>query len=136
MTTKEIPVLIPDEFGGSEQTPPLLILRVQQDALPKRTGGLIEAIIRSATTKNGEFIYSFYLSVPSLDKYTYELLSVKHPVQFYPLEVTVPGSRGTYKCSDEGQFVGALKEIFSSENFMKTVAALIGQAKQLSREQL
>src|SRR6266446_453362 len=96
---KDVPDLIPNEFGESEVTPPVRYLRVQRDSIPRKTNGLIEAVIRTVST-GASFEHIFYLSVPSLDDYTYHLLTVQHPIDFYPLEV-LTFVRGPVRCVDE-----------------------------------
>jgi hypothetical protein len=126
---KELPDLIPNEFGESEVMPPVRILRAQQESIPKKTNGLIEAMIK--TSSEGDVFYHFfYLTVPSLDDYTYLVLTVSHPIHFYPLQVrSFTGERT--ECADEVSYINALAETFRSDQFKRIMNSLIEQAKEV-----
>ena len=109
MSDVSIPDLIPDEFGQTDVIPPIRFLRAQQNNLPKKTNGIVEAFV--TTSAHGtDFVHNFVLNVPSLDNYTYHVFTVKHSLQFYPLTVVMASSGQTRQCPNEASFIEILKD--------------------------
>jgi|SRR5947209_15615324 len=123
--------LWPDDFGKSDVTPPRTILREQAEALSKKTRGLVEGLVTTISHPPHSFAQTFFLSVPDLDNYTYRLLVVVHPLQFYPLDVQAEVLGKTFACAAEKDFKDALREIFNANETKRIIAALLAQVKEV-----
>jgi len=123
--------LWPDEFGKSDVTPPRAILREQAEALTKKTGGLLEGVVRTVAHPPHSFGQHFYLSVPVLDDYTYRLLMAIHSLQFYPLEVHADVLNKTFRCTSEQELKDVLREIFNSDETKRIITALLAQVQEV-----
>lgn len=127
--------LWPDDIAVTEQVSPVSILKEQGALLGQRTKNLVEGRVRGGPSEYGtrEFHYSFELVAPALDNYRYELFSISHGVEFYPLSIDWnPPDRTLFKGSgieNEEQFLKALEMIFSSEKTRKVISSLIAQSR-------
>ena len=111
------------EFKPAVGRTPLAILREQAALLGDKTKRLVEA--RVVTRTDGSvFFHSFRLVVPALDLYTYELFTVHHEVDLYP--VTAYAETRLLKTEDE--FVEWLRAKLSSEATMRIIGNLMAQA--------
>src|SRR5437588_10056050 len=106
--------LWPNDFGTSDLTPPRAILREQAKALAKKTRGLIEGVVSTVSHPPHSFAQNFFLSVPILDDYTYRLLVVIHPLEFYPLDVQADVLSKTFHCATDTEFKAVLRDTFNS----------------------
>jgi hypothetical protein len=82
-----IPDLWPD-IEQSKDVLPVTILREQAAALGKKTSHLLEGRVSTRTDEDGNFVHSFYVVAPTMDNYSYRLLTITHGAEPYP--VTVP----------------------------------------------
>lgn len=117
---------IADLWGGFEPAAvrtPVSILRQQAALLGDKTKHLVQARVVTKTDRSA-FYHSFRLLVPALDEYTYELFSVHHGVDLYP--VTAYGEARPLKTEDE--FVEWLRALLSSESTKRIISNLMGQA--------
>ena len=110
-----------------EATNKILLARV----VTKETG-ILE--IRANGPKGGStapsLVHTLSIVAPALSNYTYGVLSVTHKLlPFYPLIVTKLADKTHISCKDEAIYVAALKEILSSEQVHRIVAALLAQSK-------
>lgn len=92
--------------------------------LGQKTQNLIEAQVARTSNYGGDFVLSLNIVVPGLDGYTYELLSVRHPVTLYPVTVLYDGT--TLK--DEEAFVEWLRLKLSSPDTHRIIGNLLSQA--------
>jgi hypothetical protein len=106
---------------------PVSILREQAILLGEKTKNIVEAEIISSG-KNGVFSHSFVLVAPVLDSYQYELFSVQHSAQIYPLIVKIRGSQITEAGSEE-QFIEQLQSIFADPQTKQIIQTLIVQSQ-------
>ena len=109
---------------------PVVILREQAVALGKKTKNLVEgAVGRGEHQSFGsqDFIYRFWLRAPALE-YRVLLFTVEHPIEFYPLSLSVERSGESVIVNDEPAFLDALKAVFSSDDTVRTVQSLIAQS--------
>jgi hypothetical protein len=114
--------------GKFERTPPRTFLREQAEALTRRTKGVLEGLVTTSTQGNF-FLQSLYVVVPSLENYSYQLLLVVHPVQYYPLDLRALVQDRTIVCQTEEQFKDALREVLQSEQTKRVLEALLGQVE-------
>jgi hypothetical protein len=111
------------EFRPAEGRTPLAILREQAALLGDKTKHLVEARVVTRTEESA-FFHSLRLVVPALDQYTYELFTVHHGVDLYP--VTAYGEARPLKTEDE--FVEWLRARLSSEATKRIISNLMSQA--------
>ena len=125
-----MPDLLPDDFGTENTLQPLVaILREQAAHLTRRTGGLVLGTVETSRSGNNLF-HHFRLFVPTLDGYVYELFVVEHGVFLYPLKLHtgIAGVQSSGDIQSPEAFENALRELFSSAEVKRVVAALKAQA--------
>lgn len=135
-----MPDLLPDDFGTETLTPPIVVLREQAEHLTRRLGGLV--IAKVVTTRHpgdpSVLLHRFMVEVPSLDDYTFALFSVIHPLTLYPLDIQAQSSNGLHysNISSPAGFESALRDVFSSSEFKRIIAALKAQAVATATSEL
>ena len=99
--------------------------------LPRKTNGLLAG--RVSSSKSGkDFLHSLFLVAPALDNYSYQLLSVRHPPEIYPLGLyDYPNDREAV-CHTEEQLIEQLRRTFASEATKKVINALLSQIEVAS----
>lgn len=121
----------PSDFGSNNSNPPRAILREQADLLSKKTRSLVEGVV--TTSPHGEgFAHNLLAVVPLLDNYTYRLLVVVHPLQFYPLELQADVLRKTFRCATEQEFKEKLREVLGSDATKSVINAILAQLDDAS----
>jgi hypothetical protein len=107
---------------------PLTLLKEQASVLGDMTGrtvlGEVETHVMAIDIN--PFHHTFYLRVPSLDNYRYELLEVSHDVRLYPAQVRAAGV--SRQVSSEDELKETLKGIFSSGETRNVLTGLVNQA--------
>jgi hypothetical protein len=136
--------LWPDDLASISVRTPVTILKEQAAALGKMTKNLIEG--RVTVTPFGQIIVVYLdLVVPTLKNYTYRLLRVKHGSLLYPVQVAAHSMPELREATDavtvavsmmnarearnEDEFLAVLREILTSEETKKVLAALLAQAE-------
>ena len=135
--------LWPEDFGVSEITVPVVILRQQAYFLGQKTRNILEGEVsshpfwpnktgaavftQSVDEPNNALLHSFYIKALALGGYRYKLFSVTHKaIPIYPLNISFEGK--TSEIDDEEEFCKALRNIFGSEATKKVIQALISQS--------
>lgn len=109
---------------------PVVILKEQAVALGKKTGNLVEASVERgvrSTFVSEEFVYEFWLRAPALD-YRTLLFTIEHPIEFYPLVLSVESTGQELKVVDEQSFLQALKAVFSASDTVRMIQSLMAQS--------
>lgn len=121
--------LWPDDIGHADGVTPVTILREQANALAKRTNYILQGVV-DTRTRGSRIYHTFYISVPALENYQYEVLTVVHDVIFYPVDINC-SDVGFYgrTAKNEDEFKQALKTVFSSDKLKKVIGALMAQAQ-------
>lgn len=122
--------LWPTDFGTFDTPPPRSILREQADLLSKKTRGALEGVVTTSPHGNG-FAHNLMVVVPLLDNYTYRLLVVVHPLQFYPLDLQADVMGQTFRCGTEQEFKEKLRAVLGSDqakNVIKAIRAQLDEA--------
>lgn len=122
--------LWPEDIAVTDVVPPVAILKEQASLLGKRTQNLVEARViqgGSHSPARYPFYYYFQLIAPALDNYRYNLFSISHGVQFYPVRIEFEDSDTEVQSEDE--FMSELERIFSSDKTKGIISALIAQSK-------
>ena len=123
--------LWPSHFGAPAVTPPVAILRSQAALLANKTDGLVEAFVVSGK-RDADFHYQLYIRAPALDNYAFWLLTVLHPIQYYPATLIAETTDQKYEAKSQDQFIEHLRTILSSPETTRVVEALLAQSRELS----
>ncbi len=120
-------------WGGLEDVEtvrtPTAILRGQAEMLGKVTNKLLEGEVDVRTTGASLFYVDLNVIVPNLENYSYTVLTVKHSILIYPLEIVKTVDGEDYECDNEEEFLRDLGTILSSKEMRGVISALLSQAK-------
>ena len=122
--------LWPQDIAVTDLVPPVAILKEQASLLGKQTQNLVEAHVVLGGSRNpGMYPFHYYFQViaPALDGYRYNLFSISHGVQFYPVRIEFEDA--DIEVQNEEEFMTALANIFSSDKTKGIISALIAQSK-------
>jgi hypothetical protein len=108
---------------------PVTLLREQAALLGNETGGALRGFVGQGIAPSGYFGFSFGISVPALNNYTYLILTIIQPPLMYPLTVKSPTLNFEENIENEEQLEAALEKILGSEEMQRVIAALLAQAK-------
>lgn len=117
----------PDVLRLPDQRAPVTILREQAGALYRKTKGLLEGEVRTLA-RFDQFEHSFYVVAPALDRYGYELFSVSHGVDLYPVSVKSGPDQGRSLASEQ-EFSMWLKQTLGSKETLRVLSALLAQVE-------
>lgn len=110
------------EIVATKTRTPVAILREQASLLGEKTAFAIEAKVESAASDRG-FIHRFVLVVPALDQYEYELFSISHGIELYPVQ-----ELANYKTMEtEEQFKEWLHRQLSDSRTVRIIGNLLAQ---------
>lgn len=112
--------------------PPIAVLKELAISLEKITKGLLVGKIEQNTYSDeskDEFRLRFYITVPSLNNYRYEVFNITHSFEFYPLRLE--SSNGELSANDKTQeeLEDTLKQVFSLHQVKKVINGLLSQIK-------
>ncbi|MEK7950410.1 hypothetical protein [Luteolibacter soli] len=122
---------------------PSAILREIANDLHKRTGNLVGAAVVRTDAAQERFGYNLNIKAPALGSYTFWLLNIEHPLEMYPLEISVDekvgvelgfgmeGWRHFKEVENEEGFLKALGLILGTVRVRQVVGALITQARDM-----
>jgi hypothetical protein len=139
----------PEDIKGI--TTPASILRQQALLIGEKTSNIIEGEVKISEvssyvpnyleeqlgqTLDGDYLsdmpiayikYHFFLVVPALANYRYEVLTVEHfPTKIYP--VTIKSAKGKVECADEKSFSEGLKSVFADPETRQVIESLMSQS--------
>ena len=77
------------------------------------------------------FVIDFDIMARYLNEYRYTLLTVRHGLDVYPLDVGDKLHNVVYSCETEERFVEAVEHILSSSEVRKIIQTLISQSKSM-----
>ncbi len=142
--------LWPSELTTVDQRSPLTILKEQASLLGEKTQNIVIAVLEYIPPaggwreNNSSFKYGFLLTCPALGNYRFGLFSVAYDINMYPVSFVLDSDvadqlleethfelseNGTFKASNEEEFTGILKCIFSSRKTVRVIRALLSQAQ-------
>jgi hypothetical protein len=115
-------------FADASRSAPKSILVEQAQILGRLTGNRIVADV-TQTTLSSDFAIYLALHVPAMD-YKYNLLTVTHGVEMYPLRLISHANPGGHEqvCASDGEFRVALKRTLGSEKTKQIIESLMAQA--------
>jgi hypothetical protein len=109
-------ILLGQAASLKEMTKDLLIAEVERNAEPDRVRG----------KESRFFVLELRIVAPSLNHYTYSVLTVRHGITMIPLKIDSSDGKN-WECGNEDEFVDTLKQILSSSEVKKVIAGLLTQ---------
>jgi hypothetical protein len=107
---------------------PKSILQEQADYLTKATEGVLMGKV-DEDVRRSTFSYDLDVVVPSLNDYAYTLLTILHPLEFYPVQIKAGKPPTDITCPSEEAFERAIGTILSSPEVRKVLSRLVSQAQ-------
>ncbi|MCI0690587.1 hypothetical protein L0337_01120 [candidate division KSB1 bacterium] len=132
--------LWPKDIGEQLQViAPVSILRRHASLLGSKTNNLVEAKVVDFERELGdlyEFNYGFYITAPTLNRYSYKLFTISHNIDLYPVIIDVDAElkreidpeNEIYKkieANSEDEMLQVLKKIFNSHKTKKIIGSLL-----------
>jgi hypothetical protein len=132
----------PSDLSLLQERTPVSILKEQAEILGKNTGYKLKGQVSTHTSEDGEILNVFYVVVPALDGYRYELFEISHGALGYPVKIVSSpkaeiepdeDARDLYNrmkktLATEDDFVAWLKTILGSKETRRLLASLLAQA--------
>jgi len=115
-------------ISESKEKAPVAILRDQAAEVARFSSGRLVGVVDTADTEGGLFEYDLKIRAPSLNNYTFLVLTVKHRLDYYPLQITSDTMKWA-ECNDESEFVKSVETILQSTRVRRALAALRAQMK-------
>ena len=116
-----------DILGTEPVDSPVRILQEQSDLLGHKTGNqLVGTVSTQAFQKR--LRTTLAVTVPDLDNYRFDLVSVYHTYDYYPLVISDDLSKKRRRCQSESEFRKALEAILSSEKTRKRLQRVLAAA--------
>lgn len=116
----------PDDIGQPDLRTPVALLREQATALGEKTRNVVTAEVES-DSEGRDFVHNLYLVAPALH-YRYQLLTIRHPILFYPMYV-YSSDRIPTEIRSEDEFADWLKTVLASDSTKKVIRSLIAQSQ-------
>ncbi len=116
--------LWPGNIAESNLVTPLAILREQAALLGDKTKQLVRGEVDTQTV-GSMLVHHFNVLAPTLN-YRYELFTVQHGVNFYPLVVK---SSEVTQVSSEEEFKAKLKQLFADRHTVNVVHSILAQVR-------
>jgi hypothetical protein len=129
--------LWPTEFGAVDAKLPAEILQEQASLLGAKTKNVLEGQVRTSIDEYGSFWHRFYINAPALGSYRYLLLTAKHEIVPYPVQIDTEDFEDIYsrtrsadvtECKSELELQDILKRILNSERCRSIVQNLLRQS--------
>lgn len=103
---------------------PASYLREQAESVGVATNFTLRGEVSQAAVGGG-FRIDLDIVVPAINDYTYTLLTVRHPVEMYPLTIADHTTGRYVECANEEQFLSELESILSSPGVRSVMSRLI-----------
>ncbi len=121
--------LWPDAFDVRDLLTPVTILKQQAALLGPKTNNLVEAEVTSSAD-GPRFIHKLVLVAPALDSYRYQLITISHTIELYPVNVVYHARNSGSVARDQEELVEQLGSKLSDEKTTSLIRALIAQSRQ------
>jgi hypothetical protein len=140
--------LWPEDLGPTSAEAPAVLLNEQAACLEQRTNKVIVvriepsylprgAVMAKYGTDEDLFMHDFYLVVPLLDNYHYNLFTIFHGLEFYPVIINaddaikkeLTGNILNFTADNQAEFLDLLKRIFSSGRALSIINSILAQVK-------
>jgi hypothetical protein len=111
------------------QTTPTQILKDQAALLSDMTKSVLQADV-TVSLYNGIFNLDLNIVAPAIENYRYEVVSVTHGLEMYPVTVKPQNDLSAHDivCKNDTEFETALGEILSSERVRRVIGLLLAQS--------
>jgi hypothetical protein len=109
---------------------PKTVLEEQANLLTKATKGVLFGVVEDASYP-GQFQYNLDVRVPSLNNYSYTILSVSHSLDLFPLRLRAERPATDVKIDSDDQFEDLLERILSSSEVRSALSRLKSQVQKL-----
>lgn len=107
---------------------PAVYLREQADILSKNTNSVLMGEVTSEVSPSGRFRVELDIMVPTLNNYRYTVVTIRHGLKIYPINITDNTNSLVFECKDEEQFLSKLEPILSSPGIKRVISTLIAQS--------
>ncbi len=112
--------------SGNIRTPYAILLE-QASWLGEITEGLLIGKV-TKNVENEKFMYNLNIVAPALNNYYYNVTTIIHGIEFYPLQLR--SSDGQFiECETEKMFENRLGDILSSEQTRRVITGLLAQIR-------
>lgn len=120
--------------GDIDVRPPITILREQATLLGELTNKILLAEV-GVNRQGGDLTMDLRIVAPALANYTYVVLTARHGIQMYPVQVinfstfTPEKKRPIYECTNESELLATLKAILGAPHLHNVISSLMAQSK-------
>ncbi len=126
--------LWPQDLAPTAERTPLTILKEQAAQLGVATKNLLVGQVTTQSHLDGNepyFNHWFNIVAPALDRYAYQLLTVSHRMDLYPLTINFHATKPPTltKVTSEAEFVAYLQQVFASAETRRIIGALLAQVQ-------
>ena len=132
----------PSDLSLLQERTPVSIMKEQAEILGKNTEYKLRGQVSTHTSEEGEILHAFYVVVPALDGYRYELFEISHGALAYPVKIISSPkaenqphekardaiNRMRMTLATEDDFVAWLKTVLGSKETRRLLASLLAQA--------
>lgn len=126
---------------------PVTILKEQGALLGEKTSNLVEGQVAQPGDpyeREDRFFHVLYIVGPALSNYRYQLLTVSHPIDLYPLWLDIDESileeldlheyiqydenERAWFVDTQDKFIGTLRMIFATKKVRRVIEAIVAQS--------
>lgn len=107
---------------------PAMYLREQAGHLWKDTRYILKGEVSREATSGGRLRVELVIVAPKINNYRYTVLTVRHPLDTYPLTITNDVTNEDYECKNEKEFLETLEFILSSAQVKNVISMLLSQS--------
>ncbi len=108
---------------------PKSLLDEQASVLTDATDGVLVGKVENSNFETtNAFRYDLDVVVPTLNHYTYTLLSIQYPLDLYPVQINSRTPIRQVDCQNEEELERGIASILSSAEVRKILSRLISQA--------
>jgi hypothetical protein len=123
--------LWPENIAESTLVTPISIMKEQAALLGEKTKQLVKGEVTSQSPSSigglaTPFVHRFYIVAPTLN-YRYELFSISHGINFYPLSLSYANT--SHSMRSEAEFKENLKTLLSSQHTLNVVHSILAQVR-------
>src|SRR5262245_44956146 len=104
--------LWPEDFGIDDFVTPVTLLKEQAALLGSKTHNLVEATV-STGSNHPDFIHILYLIAPALDNYRYQLITLRHTIDLYPVQINYLPTNQKIEASNPEAYKNILRQLLN-----------------------
>jgi hypothetical protein len=106
---------------------PVMILSEQAQILEQGTSGLLIGRT-NVRQRDDKFSVEMAIIAPTLNNYSFSLLTVMHDIGLYPAFVITDGKEPV-ECKDQQEFEAEIARVLQSEHVRRVIAGLLAQMR-------